>query len=94
MAVLLPLGDAGPGADRLANVAGLEMRFEDGKALVDNLGFSSPAEKAGIDFDWQVTEVMTPADRPPKELFFIPALGLMVLVIVLQRSRRRRAEAV
>ena len=37
---------------------------------------------------------MTPADRPPKELFFIPALGLMVLVIVLQRSRRRRAEAV
>lgn len=93
-AVLLPLGDAGPGADRLANIAGLEMRFEDDKALVDNIGFSSPAEKAGIDFDWQITEVMTPADRLPKELFFIPAIGLMVLVIALQRSRRRRVEAV
>ncbi|MBO6562991.1 MAG: TRAP transporter permease [Nisaea sp.] len=91
-AVLLPLGDAAPGADRLANVAGLELRFEDGKALVDNLGFGSPAEQAGIDFDWQIIEVMTPADRMPKEVFFIPAIGLLVLVYLMQRARRGRRE--
>jgi hypothetical protein len=91
-AVLLPLGDAAPGADRLANVAGLELRFEDGKALVDNLGFGSPAEQAGIDFDWQISVVMTPADRMPKEVFFIPAIGLLVLVYLMQRARRGRRE--
>lgn len=93
-AVLLPLGDAGPGADRLVNVAGLELRFEDGKALVDNLGFGSPAEEAGIDFDWEIIEVMTPADRMPKELFFIPAIALFALIYLLQRARRGRLETV
>ncbi|WP_420405624.1 TRAP transporter permease [Nisaea sp.] len=93
-AVLLPLGDAGPGADRLTNTAGLELRFEDGKALVDNLGFDSPAEKAGIDFDWEIIQVMTPADRMPKEVFFLPAIGLLVLIYFLQRARRGRHETV
>jgi len=91
-AVLLPLGDVAPGADRLTNVAGLELRFEDGMALVDNIGFDSPAEKAGIDFDWRITQVMTPADRIPKEVFFIPAIGLLIMVYLMQRARRGRRE--
>ena len=88
--VILPLGPAGSGAERL-DFAGLEVRAEDGKVFVDNLVFGGPAEKAGIDFDFEITEILVKADRPPKELMFIPALLLLGLVIMLQRARRPKA---
>ena len=51
--VMLPMGAAGPGAQRLQE-AGLETREEEGKVFVDNVVFGSAAEKAGLDFDWQI----------------------------------------
>ena len=36
----------------------------------------SPAEKAGIDFDWEILNIETVNDRPPRQLMFIPALLL------------------
>jgi TRAP transporter 4TM/12TM fusion protein len=86
--VLLPLGPAGDGAARLAEHAGLEIREEDGKILIDNVVFGSPAEQAKLDFDWEITVVKLPASRMPKEVFYIPAAGLLVLVYYLQRRRR------
>ncbi len=92
--VILPLGPAaGDGAARLAENAGLELREEDGKTLVDNIGFDSAAEKAGLDFDWEIAAVEVPADRMPKELFYIPALVILGLIIFLQRRRRSDEEA-
>jgi TRAP transporter 4TM/12TM fusion protein len=88
---LLPVGDSGSdGATRLLDGAGIEFREEDGKAYVDNLDFGGPAEQLGIDFDWEVIELEVPADRMPKEVFYIPALGLLLIVCLLQMRRKAR----
>jgi TRAP transporter 4TM/12TM fusion protein len=89
----LPLGATGDGVERLRKSAGLEFRDEDGKVLIDNVEFGSYAEKQKLDLDWELKSVMTPADRMPKEVFYIPALILLALVIFLQRSRARRETA-
>ena len=56
--------------------------------LIDNIGFGSPAEEAGLDFDWEITSVEVPAERLPKEIFYIPALLLLGLIVLMQRRRR------
>ncbi|MBO6947248.1 MAG: TRAP transporter permease [Rhodospirillales bacterium] len=86
--VVLPLGEKmDDGAERLMTNTGLALRNENGKMIVDDIGFGSPAEKAKIDFDWEVMVVELPTDRLPKEIFWIPALGLLGLIIVIQRRR-------
>ena len=86
--VLLPLGPEGEGVARLMDNAGLELREEEGKILIDAIGFDSPAEKAGLDFDWEIKAVEVPAERLPKEVFWLPALVLLGLIILLQRRRQ------
>ncbi len=88
--VSLALGEGDTGVDRLRG-AGLELRQEDGKAVVDNIVFGSSAEKAGLDFDWQIVSVLTKADNPPRELMYIPALLLYAGIYLLQRRRRDAA---
>ncbi len=90
--VMLPLGAKGDGKERLMN-AGLELRFEDGKAIVDNIVFGSTAERQKIDFDYEIPSVQTKSDRPPRQLFYIPALGVLGIIIMLQLRRRSRLEA-
>ena len=85
--VMLPLGKPGEGQARLAE-AGLELRFEEGKAFVDNVVFGSVAERQKIDFDYEIASVEEEADRPPKQLFYLPALLLLALIVFLQRRRR------
>jgi len=88
---LLPLGKAGPdGATRLDTGAGIGFRDEDGKIFVDNLQFGGPAEQLGIDWDWELVEMEVAADRMPKEIFYIPALLLVLIVFLLQRGRKRK----
>jgi hypothetical protein len=89
---MLPMGPAGPGAERLMN-AGLELRDEDGKVLIDNIGFGSAAEKAGLDFDFEITSVLGANDRPPKELMWLPALLALGLIVWLQWRRLPAAAA-
>ncbi len=90
--VMLPLGAKGDGKERLAN-AGLELRFEDGKALVDNVVFGSTAERQKIDFDYEIPSVERKADRPPRQLFYIPALLLLGIIVMAQLGRRKRLQA-
>jgi hypothetical protein len=85
--VMLPLGAAGSGEDRLLE-AGLELLIEDGKVIVDNVVFGSTAERQKIDFDYEIASVQVPADRPLRQLFYIPALLLLGLIVMLQRRRR------
>jgi TRAP transporter 4TM/12TM fusion protein len=85
--VMLPLGAKGDGKERLMS-AGLELRFEDGKAFVENIVFGSTAERQKIDFDYEIPSVQTKADRPPRQLFYIPALALLGMIIMLQRRRQ------
>jgi Domain of unknown function (DUF3394)/Tripartite ATP-independent periplasmic transporter, DctM component len=91
--VLLPLGPPGDGAERLLDHAGIELRDEDGKVLIDNITFGSPAEKAKLDFDWEIEGIEVPADRMPKQLFYLPALALLVGIYLLQRRRREQETA-
>ncbi len=93
--VALPLGNAseGDGATRLANNAGIAFRTEDdGKVYVDNVDFGKFAQQKGVDFDWEVVHVEKEADRMPKELFYIPALALLGLIMWLQLGRARKLE--
>jgi len=90
--LMLPVGDSKTGAERLAEI-GIETRNEEGKTLIDNVVFSSPAEKAGIDFDQEILNIQVPAKRPPKQIMFIPALLLLSLVWFMQRGRSRKLAA-
>ncbi len=89
--IMLEIGDEATGADRLAGV-GFETREEDGKVFIDNVVFSSAAEKAGIDFDQEILSLQVPTHRLPKELVYIPTLGLYALLFVIQARRRKKEE--
>ena len=86
--VMLPVGDVGPGIDRLQTAAGLELREEDGRLFVDNIVFGSAANKQGIDFDWEIADVQKKADTPDKRWFYIPAIFLLIFVWKAQVARR------
>jgi hypothetical protein len=73
---------------------GFEVIEQDGKMIVNNLMFGSNAERMGIDFDQEIISVMMEADRPPKQLMFIPALdALLGLIYFLQKRRQTPEEA-
>ncbi len=90
--VMLPLGAAGSGEDRLFE-AGLELLFDDDKIIVDNVVFGSTAERQKIDFDFEIVSVEVKTDRPAKQWFYLPALIVLGLIIMLQRGRREPTAA-
>ena len=90
MTVMLPVGDEPTGAERLSAL-GIETIVEDGRVIVDMVGFGSAAEKANIDFDQEILSIQMPTERPNKEFMFFPALFLLALVWFLQRGRVRKA---
>jgi TRAP transporter 4TM/12TM fusion protein len=91
--VMLPVGAPGPGKDRIEMAAGLELRQEGDKMLVDNIVFGSAAEKQKIDFDWEVVDVQKKnLDRPDKRWFYIPAIVLLILVWKIQAARRDKGK--
>ena len=91
--VMLPLGAAGSGEDRLFE-AGLELLVDDGKIIVDNVVFGSTAEKQKIDFDFEIVSVEVESDRPAKQWFYLPALIALGLIIMLQRGRREKTPSI
>ena len=50
--------------------------------------FAQQAEKAGIDFDWEILSLQIPVDQPPKQWMYLPALMLLGMVVFMQRRRR------
>ncbi|WP_349360537.1 TRAP transporter permease [Stappia sp.] len=92
LTMMITVGDEATGADRLA-AFGLETIEMDGKLVVDMATFDSPAQAAGFDFDQTVTRLEVPANQPPRELFYIPALALLAGIYLLQRRRRASATA-
>ena len=89
--VSLPAGTAASGSDsgasRLETESGLILRNEDGQIFVDDLVFNGPAEEAGLDFDFEVAEMLLERQRPPKEWFYLPALLVLCLLALWQRRR-------
>jgi TRAP transporter 4TM/12TM fusion protein len=85
---ILPVAEGETGEDRLFN-AGIETLVDGDKVMIDNVAFDSPAQKAGLDWDQEIVEVLAPASQPTKYLMFLPALLLLALVVFLQRGRAR-----
>ncbi|SFM14815.1 TRAP transporter permease [Marinobacter zhejiangensis] len=87
--VELPLPEGATPEDRLMQ-AGLQLRQDEDRMVVDFVGFGSAAEDAGIYFDWTIDSVQVALDRPPKELMIIPALLLLAVLAYGQIRRRSR----
>ncbi len=83
----------GSGADRLQAV-GLSVFEEDGLLRLDEPFPGTPYfETLANDYDFygdepaQIAAVQIENDRPPKEIFFIPAFLLLILIVAVQRPR-------
>ncbi|PLX99132.1 MAG: C4-dicarboxylate ABC transporter [Desulfuromonas sp.] len=87
--IMLSVGEEETGVDRLAGI-GIETREEDGKILIDNVGFASAAEKAGVDFDQEILNIQVPNKRLPKEFMYFPTAALYGLVWWIQSRRRKK----
>ncbi|SIS73453.1 TRAP transporter permease [Neptunomonas antarctica] len=83
----MALGEGADGAARM-DAAGLELVTNNGKTIVDYVGYDSAAEKAGLVFDQVITAVDVPQTQPAKEWIYIPALAFFALIILLQRRRK------
>ena len=91
--ILVPVSDRAEGKKRLEK-AGLTIVVEDGLAKIEEPFPNSPFfKKIGTSFDYygdepvRVSDVRVPADRMPKEVFYIPAMLLLGLIFFLQRRR-------
>ena len=84
--VLFNVGDSAPGKERLEK-AGLELRIENKRVFVEMVVFDSPAEKAGIDFDWEIINLQIPSNRPSKQWMYLPAFFILSYIIFFQRRR-------
>jgi len=95
--LLVPLGEPNEAAERL-RTAGLDVRLENGVAIVDEPMVGTPYfSMIGNLFDFyaddpvQISEIKKPAPRMPKEIFYLPALLLFGLVYWMQRRRTNKA---
>ncbi len=89
--VRLPFDDRAKTAEERISSMGLMLNNENGRMLVDMVEFGSPAEAAGIDFDWEIRSVVVDSDRPMKEWVFVPAL-LILFGLGMNQKRRIRKE--
>ena len=89
--MLLPLGEAGTPAERLERF-GLRLLPMGGQIDVLSVKFRSKAEKAGFQQGQKITDLEIENKRPAPEWIFVPTLGVLALVVLLQR-RRIKAEA-
>ncbi len=89
------LGAAGEGGEqRFETAIGLPVRVENGMAILDEpLDLNSLAARALSDMDFyaeepvQITAVEVSVERMPPQIFYIPAVLILALVMLLQRRR-------
>jgi len=94
--IILNLGKKGDGVSRFEN-AGLTVLDEDGKVVIDALTWNSKLKRldklftmGDPDNPLVVDTVFEKRERMPKEVFYLPALALLAIIILLQRGRGRR----
>ena len=97
-ALVLQLPPEGGELERAA-AAGLEITTaDDGRALVEEPLAGTPLFEPLQLFDFygdapvEVAVAMLPNERPPKEIFYPPALALLALLIFMQRRRNRNED--
>lgn len=92
--VTLTFDERAKTAEERISSMGLMLSNHDNKMMIDMVQFGSPAETAGIGFDWEIKSVIQTADRPMKEWVFIPAIILTLLLGWSQKRRIKRENAV
>ena len=89
--VSLRLNEEVDGAEARLESMGLMLIEEEDSWEVDLVLFDSQAQKSGVDFGWQITGIQQAADRPVKELMFIPAVLLLLGLAWVQKRRDHSA---
>ena len=94
--ILVNLGQPQDAVKRLRE-AGLTVIVEDGRAVIEEPFPGTPFfETIGKSFDYyadepvRVDKVLLPAERLPKEVFYIPAVILLLLIMWSQKRRSAR----
>ncbi|RJX70702.1 TRAP transporter fused permease subunit [Vibrio sinensis] len=88
--VRLPFDDDAKTADERLSSMGLMLTENEGTMMVDMVEFGSPAEAAGIDFDWEIKWIIQDAERPMKEWVFVPCLIILAGMAMNQKRRARK----
>lgn len=88
--VLLDLGATGPARQRLDQF-GLRVIPSGEQFDIVQVKFGSKAEKAGVEQGYKVTALEKETGNPAKEWFYVPTLGLLGLIVLLQRKRIAKA---
>ncbi|MEL6576408.1 MAG: DUF3394 domain-containing protein, partial [Pseudomonadota bacterium] len=83
---LVPMTGEADGAARL-EAAGITLREDGDKIMIDDVAFGSVASDAGLDWDQEILEVKSPVPQPSKYLIFLPVLLVLAAVIAMQRMR-------
>ena len=84
--MLLPLGDAGSATERLERF-GLRLMPMGDEISVMSVKFRSKAAKAGFQQGQKVTAIEVETSQPAPEWIFIPTLGVLALLVFVQRRR-------
>jgi hypothetical protein len=84
------------GAERLADI-GFFLLPEEGRVVMEEPAFGSRYERDLQRFDFYAPDnpvvlarVEVPADRMPAQVFYLPALLLLALVVMMQRRRQTK----
>ena len=96
--ILVPIDDSETGEERI-NASGLTVLLEGDRAIIEEPFPGTPFfETIGKSFDYygdepvEIAEVKKKAERPVKEVFYLPAFMLLAMVYWNQRRRARRRE--
>ncbi len=90
----VPLGESGPGLERLEEASGLVVQIEDGVARLEEPFPGTRFADTFLDYDFyrdtpvQIETVQVENERIFKEVFYIPALLVLALVVLVQRRRQ------
>lgn len=93
--VMVPLGKAGDGEDRLLSAAGITINVDGDMATLDEPLPSTALSLIMLEFDFygdspvKIDRIEIPTERVAKEFFYIPAIMLLFFVVALQRRRLR-----
>jgi len=68
---------------------GINLYEMDDKYFVDYVKFASQAEKDGLMFDFEITNLFVAQDQPGKIVVYIPALIILAFIASFQFSRRK-----
>ena len=89
--MMISLTETGSAAERLDKF-GLRLLPMGGQVDVTSVKFRSRAEKAGFRQGQKITDIEVETDRPDPAWTFIPTLGVLGLIYMLQRRRREAEE--